>query len=318
MSWQLALANAWMRVGGVKPVLAHMHQVRLARGLLDRVAPPTLFRAPPPLSLYRWERMTSDLRALRISNRPPGSYPPPRRDKVVLYFHGGGFIAGSPLTHRHMLARLSRMTRIEVVAPKYRLAPPEHPFPAAFEDACAAFDVLLARGHVPDDIILGGGDSAGGSLALALLANLTAEGRPPPRALFALSPLTDMSFSGASFQENAVADPVLPASRSGLLSDWVLGGKDPADPCISPLFAAFHSPPPVFLQFGGDTEILRDDSRRMADRLRAAGGDVTCDEWADCPHVWALMDGLLPEARVALTRVAGFVNAQFGCEKASR
>ena len=303
MSWQLTLANAWMRVG-VKPVLAHMHQVRLARALLDRVAP-KLFRAPP-LSLYRWEHLTPDLRALRISNRP-GSHPP-KPGKVMLYFHGGGFIAGSPLTHRHMLARLSRLTRVEVVAPRYRLAP-EHPFPAAFEDACDAFDALMAQGYKPEDIILGG-DSAGGSLALAVLARLTAEGCAP-RALFAFSPLTDMSFSGESFRANAATDPCLPASRSGLLSDWVLAGADPTDPRISPLFAAFAAPPPVFLQFG-DTEILRDDSRRMAAHLRAAGGEVTCDEWANCPHVWVLMDGLVPEAREALTRVAGFVNAQFG------
>ena len=309
MSWQRTLANAWMRVG-VKPVLAHMHQVRLARALLDRVAP-KLFRAPP-LSLYRRERMTPNLTALRISNRP-GSHPP-SLGKVLLYFHGGGFIAGSPLTHRHMLARLSRLTRVEVVAPKYRLAP-EHAFPAAFEDACAAFQALMAQGYAPEDVILGG-DSAGGSLALALLARLSGQGRAP-RALFALSPLTDMSFSGASFQVNAIADPVLPASRSGLLSDWVLAGADPCDPRISPLFAEFAAPPPVLLQFG-DTEILRDDSRRMAEHLRAAGGEVTCDEWANCPHVWPLMDGLVPEARAALNRVASFVNAQFGCDKASR
>ena len=303
MSWQLTLANAWMRVG-VKPLLARMSQVRLARRLLDRVAP-KLFRAPP-LSLYRWEHLTSDLRALRICNRP-GSHPP-LPGKVVLYFHGGGFIAGSPLTHRHMLARLSRLTRVEVVAPRYRLAP-EHPFPAAFEDACIAFDALLVRGYAPEDIILGG-DSAGGSLALALLARLTTEGRAP-RALFAFSPLTDMSFSGESFQANASADPALPASRSELLSDWVLTNADPTDPRISPLFAKFETPPPVFLQFG-DTEILRDDSRRMAEQLMAAGGEVTCDEWANCPHVWVLMDGLVPEARAGLKRVASFVNAQFG------
>ncbi|WP_300519960.1 alpha/beta hydrolase [Aliiroseovarius sp.] len=309
MSWQLTLANMWMRVG-VKPLLTHMHQVRLARALLDRVAP-KLFRAPP-LSLYRWERLAPNLRALLISNRP-GSHPP-RPGKVILYFHGGGFIAGSPLTHRHMLARLSRMTRVEVVAPRYRLAP-EHPFPAAFEDACAAFDALVARGYSPQEIILGG-DSAGGSLALSLLARLTGE-RRVPRALFAFSPLTDMSFSGDSFRANALADPVLPASRSGLLSDWVLAGAEATDPRISPLFARFVAPPPVLLQFG-DTEILRDDSRRMAARLRAAGGEVICDEWVNCPHVWALMDGLVPEARESLTRVASFVNAQFGCEKASR
>lgn len=309
MSWQLTLANLWMRLG-VKPVLGHMSQVRLARGLLDRVAP-KVFRAPP-LSLYRWQDLRPDLPALWISNRP-GSHPP-LPGKVVLYFHGGGFIAGSPLTHRHMLARLSRMTQVEVVAPRYRLAP-EYPFPAAFDDALAAFEALVARGYAPEDIILGG-DSAGGALALALLAQLTSVGQTP-RALFAFSPLADMTFSGASFRDNVAADPCLPARRAGLLADWVLAGQDANDPRISPLFADFQAPPPVLLQVGS-TEILRDDSRRIAARLEQAGGEVTCDEWCGCPHVWQLMDGLVPEARAALHRTAGFVTHQFGKLSASR
>ncbi len=300
MSWQLALSRVLMRIG-VKPVLSHMSQVRLARRFLDRAAS-RIFRAPP-LSLFR-PGVLAGRPALWISNRP-GSHPP-RPGKCLLYFHGGGYIAGSPVTHRAMLARLSRLTRIEVVAPSYRLAP-EHPFPAAFDDGCAAYDALLAKGYLPQDIILGG-DSAGGSLALAVLAKTSTDGQPP-RALFALSPLTDMSFSGASFHENAQADPVLPASRADLLADWVLNGADPADPRISPLFARFQSPPPV--QFDG-TELLRDDALRMVEVLRAAGGEVTCDIWQGCPHVWPLLDGLVPEARQALTRVASFVNAQFG------
>ena len=308
MSWQLTLAKAWMRLG-VKPVLAHMNEVRLARALLDRLAP-KVFR-PPPLSLFRAGRLAGRP-ALWISNRP-GSHPPvPGRH--ILYFHGGGYIAGSPSTHRAMLARLSRLTGVEVVAPRYRLAP-EHPFPAAFEDARAAFDALVGQGISPKNIILGG-DSAGGSLALSLLAQLTAEGRAP-RALFAFSPLTDMTFSGPSFLTNAGRDPILPASRAELLADWVLAGADPADPRISPLFATFHGPPPVLLQCA-DSEILRDDTARMAKVLLAAGGDAILDEWQECPHVWQLMDGLVPEARQALTRVASFVNAQFAGVNANR
>jgi len=229
---------------------------------------------------------------------------PPRGLFAFPPLHGGGYIAGSPRTHAKMLARLSRLTGLEVIAPWYRLAP-EHPFPAAFNDAHAAFEALLARGYSASDIILGG-DSAGGGLALALLGAICAEGNPP-RGLFAFSPLTDTRSLSPSFSENEHRDPLLPASQKELIADMYLAGHSPLDPRCSPILASFSTPPPpVFLQYS-ESEILRDDSRRMAEHLRQAGGYVPLDEWRDPPHVWVLFDGLVPEARIALNNVAEFV-----------
>ncbi len=263
---------------------------------------------PPPFTLMRRGWLGADLPALTISNRP-GSHPP-RRGKVVLYFTGGGFIAGSPQSHGAMLARIARLARCEVVSPFYRLAP-EHPFPAAPDDAMTAWEGLMARGYAPGDIVLGG-DSAGGNLALGLLAALLAKGQRPA-GLFAFSPLTDISFSGASIHENARRDALLPAGRRHELAELYLRGTPADDPRASPLLADFPSPPPVFLQYA-ETEILRDDSRRMAAKLRASGGEVTEDVWPHAPHIWMIFDGLVPESRAALRRAAQFITACFDAQ----
>lgn len=287
-----------------------------ARPLITRATNPAPLRCaferfsrrilrPAPFTLVRDIRLGSALPAIVVSNRP-GSHPP-RRSKVIFYLHGGAFVAGAPRDFVPVLARIARLTRTEVVAPAYRLAP-EHPFPAAVEDARSAWQALIDAGHHPGDIMLGG-DSAGGNLALGLLAGLLAEGATPA-GLFAFSPVTDLTFSGASMVENVEDDPILPAERRQDMARLYLGGEPPDDPRASPLLADFPHPPPVFLQFSS-TEILADDSRRMAAKLRASGGDVTLDEWPNAPHVWVLLDGLLPEARIALRRVADFVNRRF-------
>jgi acetyl esterase/lipase len=303
MSLRLTLLN----LGGhlaLKPVLSWIPDPLPLRRLFERFARAS-FR-PPPHTLIRDILLAPDLPALIISNRP-GSHPP-RPGKAILYFHGGAFMAGSPHTHSAMLARISRLTRSEVVAPFYRLAP-EHPFPAAPEDARAAWEGLRRRGYRPEDIVLGG-DSAGGNLALGLLAALLAEGLRPA-GLFAFSPVTDLTFSGQSIVENVRRDPLLPARRRSEFERLYLRGAPPGDVRASPLFAAFPSPPPVFLQYS-ESEILRDDSRRMAETLRAMGGRVELDEWRAAPHVWVLFDRLVPEAREGLTRAARFIKACFG------
>ncbi|PIE08011.1 MAG: hypothetical protein CSA74_04070 [Rhodobacterales bacterium] len=256
---------------------------------------------PPPLTLVLPCRLAPGLDGLVVANRP-GTRPAPR-DRVILWFHGGAFVAGSSRSHKAMLARLARATGLEAVLPDYRLAP-EHPFPAAVEDARAAFDSLVARGLWPENIVIGG-DSAGGNLALGLLAGLLAE-RVRPAGAVALSPATDLTFSGVSILSNEAVDTMLPANRRGDICRYYLAGADPADPRASPLKAAFPNPPPVFLQVS-TTEILHDDSRRMARKLAAAGGRVVLDEWVDVPHVLALFAPYVPEANAALARVAGFI-----------
>lgn len=229
---------------------------------------------------------------------PQGAQP----DAALLYFHGGGYITGRPETHLPMLGHLARRCDMRVVLPRYRLAP-EAPFPAAFEDAVAAWDGLRRQGLLPEDILLGG-DSAGGGLALAVLAKVLGRGERPA-GLFALSPWTDFTLAGASLSENAERDPILPVERITELRDLVAPGADLTDPRLSPLFADFTGAPPVYLQVS-ETEILRDDTTRLLARMQDAGVDARADVWPDAPHVWQLFRGWLPEADDALAEVATF------------
>ncbi len=163
----------------------------------------------------------------------------------------------------------------------------------------------MAQGYDAGQIVLGG-DSAGGGLALALFAAICADGTAPAGA-FVLSPWTDLTMQGTSLRGNAGRDPVLPVENIGKLVQVVADDLSPDDPRISPLFATFHNPPPTLFQVGS-TEILLDDTRRMASVLEKAGGRVQVDIWPDCPHVWQLGDGWYPEARAALVDVATFIN----------
>lgn len=225
--------------------------------------------------------------------------------RVVLYFHGGGYVAGSPFTHRGLAGRLSRLSGLRFVLPAYRLAP-EHPLPAAMEDARAAWDALRARGYRPGDIALAG-DSAGGGIALSLLADLCAKGTRPAGVLL-MSPFTDLTGSGPSLRENARVDPMLPAGRLDFLRRLVLNGLPAEDPRLSPLFADYRMPPPLLFQVSRH-EILRDDTRRLAERLGVEGAPVEVQEWDRTPHVWQLFDPWLPEARAALGQGAAFLKA---------
>jgi epsilon-lactone hydrolase len=276
----------------VRPLLARAVQPVKLRRSYDLVA--RLFLAPPFL-LHQVEAGLPALHWVRAGPIHPA--------RIILYLHGGGYVAGNPAGYAAMLGRLSQLTGLHVAAPVYRLAP-EHPAPAAFDDAVLAHAGLIARGYAPGDIVLGG-DSAGGGLALALLAHLCAH-KLHPAGLFAMSAWTDLSLTGASLQSNAAADPILPVAQMPTLVAMVRGDLAPDDPRLSPLFATFNAPPPVFLQVG-TTEILLDDTRRMADVLRGAGGQVEVSELPGVPHVLHLADGYLPEARAALQQIARFV-----------
>ena len=225
----------------------------------------------------------------------------------ILYFHGGGYVMGNPRTHAALARYLARKAQMPVLVPDYRLAP-EYPFPAAFDDALALWQGLCAQGYAPCKIALGG-DSAGGGIALALLGHLCAANQPRPGCAFAFSPFTDLTYSGASITENAKTEILLPPHRLEQLRMRVLNGADPSDPRISPLFAQFPDAPPTLIQVAR-TEILRDDSRRMAAHLQAEGAQVTFQEWGNLPHVWQFFPGWLPEARKALSDAAVFIRQQ--------
>ncbi len=292
-----------LRLGLLLPLLRHVAKPRIARTETPEEAARDFRRAarllPAPLGSRRTVRTVAGPGApLRITRVTCGDA---AGDGAILYFHGGAYVAGSAWTHRRLLARLSQAAGLAVEAPDYRLAQ-EAPLPAAFEDACAAWEAVADS--VPPHRIVLGGDSAGGGLALALAAELCAR-QARPAGAFVFSPWTDLTLSGASFVGNAGADPILPAARVPELVAQILAGTEPADPRVSPLFARFDAPPPVLIQ-ASRTEILLDDAVRMADRLRAAGGEVELDLWPDTPHAWQVGADLLPEARGALMRAAAF------------
>ncbi|MEO0371321.1 MAG: alpha/beta hydrolase [Pseudomonadota bacterium] len=223
---------------------------------------------------------------------------------VILYFHGGGYVFGSTNTHRAMCAALSKRAGLPVCLVEYRLAP-EHPFPAAFEDAVAAYAAIGKR-----PVILGG-DSAGGGLAFALLAEILRRDLPCPLGTFGFSPFTDLTFSGPSITENAEKEVMLPVSRIGEISEAYLAGAATDDPRASPLFAKFNGASPVWITVGS-TEILRDDTLRLAQWMEQSGVEVTLEVEKNLPHVWPMFHNSLPEARATLTRLATWIAARSG------
>lgn len=226
-----------------------------------------------------------------------------RATKVILYLHGGGYVAGSPWGYRKLVSHLSRAAGLRAFVPAYRLAP-EHPMPAALEDVTAAHRHLLEMGYAPSDIVIGG-DSAGGGLTFALLAHLCEQGLQPAAA-FAWSPCLDLTYSGASVRENANRDHVFPGHRVHDLAHLILGDGRADDPRFSPLFARFPNCSPVLLQVA-DSELLRDDSVRMEAQLRAQGTEARLEVWHDAPHVWHFLAGFMPDSDQAIENTARFM-----------
>ncbi|WP_457647007.1 alpha/beta hydrolase [Profundibacter sp.] len=297
----MALRKWLINVGSrlvAKRHLARVQEIPDARRSFHRMA--RLGFHTPPLSLFLEDKL-ANRPALWVSSGVIS------REKVIYYVHGGGYIVGSPDTHKNMLAALSRLCGVQACLIDYRLAP-EHAFPAAVDDVLAGYLALLERGYAAENIIIGG-DSAGGGAVLALLSELCKQGIAP-RAVFTLSPWTDLTLSGETLRCNAKTEVMLPTERIGELCDMYLQGGDPADPRASPLFAEFPDCPPVLFQ-ASDSEILLDDTRRMVAALEAQGTDVECYIWSDLPHVWQIFHGWLPDADLALLQVAQFIKARF-------
>ena len=289
MSLRLRLLNLALRAL-VRPRLRRATEPAAARREFETFA--RYLMAPPRGARLAQDPVTGGLRA-----DPPEA----RGAGVILYFHGGGYVAGSPRTHRGLLARLAAATGLPVHAPVYRLAP-EDRLPAALEDARRAWDALSRE--VPAERIILMGDSAGGGIALALLAGLCGEGTPPGAAA-CFSAFADLTGSGPSHRENRHADPLLPAGRLADLRGFIVGQVPPEDPRLSPLFAAFPGCPPLLL-IASRSEILRDDSVLLARRLQSEGAPVTLRLWDATPHAWPVF-GKLPETGEALQEVARFL-----------
>jgi len=221
---------------------------------------------------------------------------------IVLYLHGGGYVFGSPKTHRQVLFAMARAFDAPVYGLDYRLAP-EHPFPAAVEDAANAYQWLLAR-HPQAAIVLAG-DSAGAGLAIATAIGVRDSGLRQVLAIVAFSPYSDLAVTGASVEANAKSCAMFTPRGIREAAALYLAGADARDPRASPLYADFKGLPPM-LMFASRHEILRDDTLRLAERASAAGVKVELVLRDRLPHVWPVFVNLLPEAREAFAAVTEF------------
>lgn len=230
-------------------------------------------------------------------------------DRVIYYLHGGGYSIGSIKTHREMISRISRAAGAKALAIDYRLAP-EHPFPAAVEDSTAAYRWLLSTGVDPARLVIAG-DSAGGGLTVATLVALRDAGDPLPAAAVCISPWVDMEGLGESMKTKADVDPMIPADESHRAAKAYLGGADPRSPLAAPLYADLTGLPPLLIHVG-TSEVLLDDSTRLAERARCAGVEVALEVWEDMIHVWHFFASMLPEGQRAIDRVGEFIREHTG------
>jgi epsilon-lactone hydrolase len=227
---------------------------------------------------------------------------------VILYFHGGVYVIGSAATSVPLVSDLARRTGAKAVTLDYRLAP-EHPYPAAVEDAQAAYRGLLEQGIDPGQIALAG-DSAGGGLAVAALLALRDAGTPLPSCAYLMSPYADLTLSGETFLEKQALDPILtPVGVRLRVPDYV-AGADASDPHISPVFGDLRGLPPLLIQ-AGSHEILLSDALRLAARAATADVPVTLEITPGVPHVFQGYAAMLDEGDAALNRAAAFLNTQF-------
>jgi epsilon-lactone hydrolase len=228
---------------------------------------------------------------------------------VLLWFHGGWYVMGSPRTSAGLSSEVARRTGARVVSVDYRLAP-EHPYPAALQDARAAYQALLDDGTDPGSVVFVG-ESAGGGLAAATLAGLRADGLPQPACAVLFSPWTDLTLGGESMTSKTGIDPSFVPEKVRVRAADYVGAADPADPSVSPVFADLTGLPPLLIQ-AGSHEILLDDSTRLAARAAAADVAVTLEVTPGVPHLFQAFSAMLEDGDAALSRVADFLRAHTG------
>jgi len=287
-SWQMHLAI--MRTT-VKPRLERRRDLVRARTILSRCALPI-----PDGAEFREATLGGVTGEWVVATEVAIS------PATLIYFHGGGYFTGSPRADRPLTAFFAKRG-FNVFVPEYRLAP-EHPYPAAVDNAEAVWDALTESGHRE---IAVAGDSAGGGLALALMIRLRAKAKALPFAAALFSPWTDLGLSGESLYANARRDALFCARSVQTAAEWYLDGTDPRTPEASPLYGALSGLPPLFIEVG-EREILRDDSTRLAHRARAQGVNATINLWPAVFHFWQLVYSFLPEGRRSLEQTLSFLH----------
>ena len=284
---------------------------RLLKGAVRTLVKPSMDRRVPVPLQRRWLRFMAGtmplprdvVREAGALGAVPAEFVRPRGGSrgVVLYLHGGAYIIGSPATHRNLTMRLARSLESGLYALDYRLAP-EHPFPAALDDAVAAYRALLELGYRPGDISIAG-DSAGGGLTLATALKLRDEGLPQPASLITLSPWVDLTSEQLNLE---VEDAMLKPGYGDFAAGLYLNGRSPRDPLASPVFADLTGLAPMLVQVGTE-EMLLNDARRIVQRARAASVHAELQIYPGMWHVFQDHAGLLSTADQALEKIAAFV-----------
>ena len=292
-SWQLRVYNVFARVFQ-KPALAFVQPQWLARKVFNLNAALTYAR---PRGVVMTPATVGGVAGAWVETQGAPT-------NGVLYFvHGGAFVLGSLPAYRTLVARIAQAAGRRAFVVDYRLAP-EHPFPAGFVDVTAAYRGLLKE-HAPEDIALCG-DSAGGNMILALLHEIGASDLPMPAKAGLMSPVSDLRGINPSLTENRRRDPLIPLRWAMRGVEAYLAGQSPDVPRLSPVLGDFAGCCPVMFQVG-ESEVLRDDSLVMADRLRAQGVQVDLRLWPHVPHVWHLMSGRVPEADAGIAELGAFL-----------
>jgi epsilon-lactone hydrolase len=250
-----------------------------------------------------------DLTAVDVNGVPgeysivPGSDP----SRVVIFFHGGGYCSGSIQSHRRLVTEAGRAARMRTLAVGYRLAP-EHPFPAAYNDALTAWQFLRKQGIAAAHIAIGG-DSAGAGLTLGLISRLRDAHEKLPACAWLISPWTDLTMSGSTLLSKAAVDPLIHKEYLNELADAYLpADMERKDPRVSPLYADLRNFPPMLIQIGSD-ETLLDDATRLAARAGAGDVAVTLEVWPHMIHAWPLWNAHLEDGRRALASAGSFIRA---------
>ena len=236
---------------------------------------------------------------------PPGV----DRGRVIYYLHGGAYVRGSIASHGGMVSRIAQSAGARALLLEYRLGP-EHPFPAAVDDALTGYRWLLKQGVDPARMAIVG-DSSGGGLTLAALVALRDAGDPLPATAVCLSPWVDLEATGDSMQSKADVDPFIEKEYLLTMARHYLGDADPRSPLAAPLYADLQGLPPLFIQVG-TAEVLLDDSTRIAERARAAGVQVTLEPWEGMIHGWHLFAPELPEGQAAIDRIGAYLQECLG------
>ena len=284
-----------------KPFLGPPFPVRFQRAFMEMA---TKILVPPK----EVEREAVAGAEVPIARFGIGSGDPALRP-AVLWVHGGGFVVGSPSTHAAIGGYLAQAAGADVYLPDYRLAP-EHPWPAATDDVFSAYRAILARGHDPAKVAIGG-DSAGGAIAILTALQLAEMDVPAPAAMVLISPVTDLSLSGPSVVAKRRADPLLrPEWLADSYRQWA-GPLALTDGRISPLFADLEGLPPTLIQVGED-EILLDDSVRFADRAWAKGVEVELQRFPRLWHDFQLQAGMIADSRAAVGDIGAFLRRRWG------